>query len=91
MKILKSVLLILPLTFAFIGCGGGGGGGGSDTSTPTTPKTITLHKGESAVVNSGDQVKALSDDTQLQIVTDAATLQNSVYVLEGEAEVTKYN
>jgi len=90
MKTLKLALLSL-VTVAFIGCGGGGGGGDSAASTTNQPQTRILHKGESDTLKKGDKVKALTDDTQLNIVTDADTLQSTVTVLEGEAEVTKYN
>ena len=88
MKTLKLILLFF-VTFVLIGCGGGGDN--STASTVNQPTTRILHKGESDTLNRGDKVKALTDNTQLNIVTDADTLQSKVTVLEGEAEVTKHN
>ena len=88
MKALKLTLLSL-VTVAFIGCGGGGGD--STASIVSEPKVYTLYKGDSDTLKEGDKIKALTDDTQLNIVTDADTLESTVTVLEGEAEVTKYN
>lgn len=89
MKRVKLALLSFA-TFALIGCGGGGGGSDT-TSTVNQPTTRVLYKGDSDTLKRGDKIKALTDDTQLNIVTDADTLENTVTVLEGEAEVTKYN
>jgi len=80
------IALLSFAVFALIGCGGG-----DTTSAVNEPVTKILHKGESDTLNRGDKVKALTDDTQLNVVTDADTLQSTVTVLEGEAEVTKYN
>jgi len=90
MKIFKFILLFLA-TVVFIGCGGSGSMDDNSTVKEVNQPTIyTLHKGESDILKKGDKIKALTDNTKLNVITDVDTFESNVTVLEGEAEVTKY-
>lgn len=90
MRNIKSIALILVFALTFLGCGGGSNSG-SDSASEVTPTTRILNVGDSDILNKGDKIVTLTDDTKLNIVTDAETLESNVTVLTGSAEVTKYN
>ena len=94
MKKFLRLLSILFLGSIFvIGCGGGSSSTDTnniDNISSDTSETILLKRGESTTTHQGDTVKALTDDTKLNIVTNAETGDSKVTVQNGEALVTKY-
>ena len=85
------VVLLFLATVALTGCGSSGSMDDNSTvKEANQPITYTLHKGKSDILKKGDKIKALTDNTKLNIITDVDTFESNVTVLEGEAEVTKY-
>jgi len=85
------VVLLFLATVALTGCGSSGSMDDNSTvKEANQPIAYTLHKGKSDILKKGDKIKALTDNTKLNIITDVDTFESNVTVLEGEAEVTKY-
>jgi len=88
--LIKSIGLTAVIATIFTACGGGGGSGDASFSDKADAPKITktsLTVGNAIVVNPGDKVSALNEETEISIKHNLGKQTKSVTLLKGEANL----
>ena len=80
-------LLIFTATLLLIGCGDGTT---SSAGNNMTGETIVMKSSETYQVNPGDQIKKLSEDTQITIRHNEGEEGSLVELIQGDAELIRH-
>jgi hypothetical protein len=82
---MKKTILAICLISLMIGCGGDVS---SQSEIKKERKGTIYYKNDTFIINKGESIKILSDDTTFSTFTDAKTAKTTIQVTAGSIEVS---